>query len=46
MRRVRGPLLVLEYPGGKGGGMNGQRYQDQALNGILWDFYISMMEKR
>lgn len=46
MRGVRGPLTVLEYSGGKGGGMNGQRYQDQVLDGVVWDFYTSMMEKK
>lgn len=35
----KGPLVVLEYPGGKGGGMNSARYQEQVLDGVLKDFY-------
>jgi hypothetical protein len=27
----KGPLIVLEYPGGKGGGMTTLRYQQQVL---------------
>ena len=34
----KGPLLVLEYPGGKGGGMNTKRYCEQVLNGVLKEF--------
>ena len=26
MNGQKGPLVVLEYPGGKGGGMNSSRY--------------------
>ena len=33
MEDSKGPLVVLEYPGGKGGGMNAARYQDQVLSG-------------
>lgn len=40
MLGCKGPLLVLDFPGGKGGGMNSERYQDQVLNGALWDFYV------
>jgi hypothetical protein len=29
MRDCKGPLVVLNYPGGKGGGMTAERYQDQ-----------------
>ena len=28
----KGPLVVLEYPGGKGGGMTAARYQEQVLD--------------
>lgn len=38
----KGPLITLEYPGGKGGGMNLPRYQTQALEGGLLDFYAFM----
>jgi hypothetical protein len=30
---------LLEYPGGKGGGMNTKRYCEQVLDGVLMDFY-------
>ena len=39
MEGKKGPLLVLEYPGGKGGGMNTTRYCEQVLEGVLKDFY-------
>jgi len=42
----KGPLIVLEYPGGKGGGMNSKRYQDQVLEGVLKEFYMQMKQKR
>jgi transposase len=35
----KGPLVVLEYPGGKGGGMNSARYQNQVLQSVLTPFY-------
>ena len=42
----RGPLVVLEYLGGKGGGMNSMRYQDQVLNPVLKPFYMKMNHER
>ena len=39
MKGRKGPLVVLEYPGGRGGGMNSARYQEQVLDGVLKDFY-------
>jgi hypothetical protein len=39
MKGKKGPLVVLEYPGGRGGGMNSERYQTQVLNAHLFDFY-------
>jgi len=42
----KGPLVVLDYPGGRGGGMTAKRYQDQVLNGPLHDFYQEMSEER
>lgn len=42
----KGLLIVLEYPGGKGGGMNSKRYQDQVLEGTLKGFYAQMKEER
>jgi len=38
----KGPLIVLEYPGGKGGGMTALRYQQQVLSGPFYDFYEEM----
>ncbi|CAK5268474.1 unnamed protein product [Mycena citricolor] len=31
----KGPLIILEYPGGKGGGMTAGRYCEQVLEGVL-----------
>ena len=42
----KGPLVVLEYPGGKGGGMNTSRYIDQVLSGPLLTFYHNMKRSR
>ena len=36
---IRGPIRILDFPGGKGGGMNADRYAEQVLNGPLLDFY-------
>lgn len=41
MYDCKGPIVVLDYPGGRGGGMNSQRYQDQALTNGLLDFYTA-----
>ena len=46
MEGHKGPLVVLEYPGGKGGGMNSTRYQDQVLNTVLKPFYTQMHRER
>ena len=42
----KGPLRVLEYPGGMGGGMTSERYQDQVLHSTLYDFYWEETEKQ
>ena len=42
MEGRKGPLVVLEYPGGKGGGMNSKRYCEQVLEKALGDFYDKM----
>jgi hypothetical protein len=31
MKNSKGSMVVLEYPGGKGGEMNAERYQKQVL---------------
>lgn len=46
MKDRRGPLVVLEYPGGKGGGMNAKRYREQVLDPILAPFYGDMRSAR
>ncbi|KAF5333764.1 hypothetical protein D9758_016585 [Tetrapyrgos nigripes] len=46
MKGKKGPLVVLEYPGGKGGGMNAKRYQEQVLGGKLVEFYQEMDSER
>jgi transposase len=35
----KGPLVVLEYPGGRGGGMTAGRYREQVLERCLIDVY-------
>lgn len=35
MRGEKGPMVVLDYPGGKGGGMTAARYQEQVLEACL-----------
>lgn len=42
MQNRKGPLVVLEYPGGKGGGMTAQRYISQVLEDVLLPFYTEV----
>lgn len=46
MKGKKGPLVVLEYPGGPGGGFNGARYKAQVLERFLKGFYAKMSKKR
>ncbi|KAF5353056.1 hypothetical protein D9758_008811 [Tetrapyrgos nigripes] len=46
MKGKKGLLVVLEYPGGKGGGMNAKRYIEQVLEGKLEQFYEDMRSDR
>jgi transposase len=46
MHGAKGPLVVLEYPGGKGGGMDSNRYREQVLEGVLLEFYEEMKKKK
>lgn len=46
MKGKKGPLVVLEYLGGKDGGMNLKCYQEQVLEGKLRDFYTQMNKER
>jgi transposase len=41
-RGQKGLLIVLEYPGGKRGGMTVKCYQEQVLEGVLLDFWEEM----
>jgi hypothetical protein len=45
-RGRKGPLVVLEYPGGKGGGTNTQRYISQVLVRYLKPFSQKMKKER
>ncbi|KZP21899.1 hypothetical protein FIBSPDRAFT_683098, partial [Athelia psychrophila] len=45
MKGRKGPLVVLEYPGGRGGGMTAARYQEQVLDKVLHEFYQKMAEE-
>ncbi|KAJ3574154.1 hypothetical protein NP233_g1951 [Leucocoprinus birnbaumii] len=42
----KGPLVVLDYPGGKGGGMTSACYRDQVLDPVLKDFYHQVAHER
>ena len=42
----KGPLVVLEYPGGRGGGMNTQRYCEQVLESVVKGFFEEMRGER
>jgi hypothetical protein len=42
----KGPLVILEYPGGKGGGMTAERYREQVLEGVLEDAICDFQAKR
>lgn len=46
MKGKKGPLTVLEYPGGRGGGMTAARYQNQVLEKFVHDFYMEASEER
>jgi hypothetical protein len=39
MRDAKGPLVILEYPGGWGSGMTASRYIEQVLEGPLLNFF-------
>ena len=46
MKGRKGPLAVLEYPRGRGGGMTAQRYISHVLEAHLNSFYHQMKEER
>lgn len=46
MKGRKGPLVILEYPGGPGGGFNTVRYKAQVLEKVLKDFHVEMANER
>jgi transposase len=46
MKGKKGPLVVLDYLGGRGGGMTAARYQEQVLEKVVHDFYQEASEER
>jgi hypothetical protein len=44
MKGVKGPLIILEDLGGKGGRMTAARYREQVLEGALIDFHQDMKD--
>ena len=46
MKGQKGPLVALEFKGGRGGGMNSAQYWEQVLEAVLQPFYTEMKEKR
>jgi len=46
MEGSKGPMVILDYPGGQGGGMIADRYQDQVLDKVFFDYYGQMSEER
>jgi hypothetical protein len=46
MKGDKGPLVVLEYPGGQGGGMTMDRYQVQVLERVLFNYYWQKSEEK
>lgn len=46
MKGKKGPLVVLDYPGGRGGGMTAVRYQEQVLEKVVHHFHQEANEER
>lgn len=46
MKDQKGPFVVLEYPGGRGGGMTAARYKAQILEPFVKQFVLDMQKKR
>jgi hypothetical protein len=46
MKGSKGPLVILDYPRGRGGGMTAKSYQEQVLDRHLHDYYLRMLEER
>jgi hypothetical protein len=46
MHGVKGPLVVLEYLGGQGGGMESNQYREQVLERVLLELDEDMKKKK
>jgi hypothetical protein len=46
MQGSKGPFVVLDYPGGRGGSMTADRYQTQILEAKVCDYFLQMAEER
>lgn len=48
MHGQKGPLIILDYPGGRGGGMSAVRYRDQVLElePAVHPFYEQVVSER
>jgi hypothetical protein len=46
MKGNKGPMVVLEYPGGLGGGMTVDWYQEQVLEKVLSDYCWQLSKER
>jgi hypothetical protein len=42
----KGSIVVLEYSGGRGRGLNAERYQDQVLERALYDYWVEKSEEK
>lgn len=42
----KGPLIILEYPGGEKGGMNAARYQAQVLDPVVEDYVMKLLMEK
>ncbi|KAF5391885.1 hypothetical protein D9757_001618 [Collybiopsis confluens] len=46
MKGKKGPLTVMEYAGGKKGGINARIYQEQVLDPVLLPFWTQVESER
>ncbi|KAL5521269.1 hypothetical protein ACEPAG_9192 [Sanghuangporus baumii] len=42
----KGPLVMLNLRGGKGGGLSAEKYQEWVLEAALLNFFIAMVDER
>jgi hypothetical protein len=43
---IKGPIIVMEYQGGKGGGISAETYKNQVLEPFLKDFFRKKLKKK